>query len=164
MPVIITNSSNSSSGGVILKPPAKKKKKQISPSKRWCFTLNNYTNEHVDLISSIVPIVCNKYIVGKEVGKSGTPHLQGFLEFKDKVRPLSKIPIKEVHWEKARGNDMSQNYCGKDGDIILINNIPKPVALMTYDLLREQQKLIADKYKIEEDPLFGRKVHWYWVY
>lgn len=157
------DSSNSSSGGVILKPPAsKKKKKQISCSKRWCFTLNNYTDEHVKLISSKVPLLCDKYIVGKEIATSGTPHLQGFVRFIEKCRPVSKIPIKQIHWEKALGNDMSQNYCGKDGQVILSKGIPKPLVKMTRDLLWEKQIEIADMFIKDEDPLFGRNIYWFW--
>ena len=155
-----SNSSNSSNGGVILDPPLNNK--QISPSKRWCFTLNNYTSEHIELISSIVPALCDKYIVGKEIGESGTPHLQGFVCFKTKIRPLSKINIPEIHWEKAKGNDASQNYCGKDGDVILFKGIPKPLKLMTRDLMRPEQLAIADKFIEPEDELFGRKIFWYW--
>ena len=32
---------------------------------------------------------------------------------------------------------------------------------MTYDMLRDWQKQIADKYSEYEDPLFGREIHWY---
>lgn len=155
-----SNSSNSSSGGVILEPPAKKK--QIAPSKRWVFTLNNYTQEHIDLISSIVPDICDKYIIGKEVGDSGTPHLQGFISFKEKKRPKSIIPIPEIHWEKALGDDMSQNYCGKEGDVILQKSIPRPLVKVTRDLLQPKQLAIADRFIEPEHPLFGRKVYWFW--
>ena len=105
-----SNSSNSSKGGVILDPPLKTRKKQISPSKRWCFTLNNYTKEEC---SSIVPILreqCKKYMVSKEVGEEcGTPHLQGFLEFKKKQRPMSAFSFtNRIIWEKCGGNDDQQ--------------------------------------------------------
>lgn len=143
------------------KPPPKKK--QISPSKRWCFTLNNYSEEHVEMISSIVPSICSKYIVGKEIcATTGTPHLQGFIIFKEKWRPLSKIPIKQIHWEKAMGNDMSQNYCGKENNVILFKGIPKPLVKVEYNMLRQNQKDIVDLFKEDEDPIHGRKIYWFW--
>ena len=155
------DSADSAFGGVILKPP--KKKKQIAPSKRWVFTLNNYTEEHVKLISALVPELCDKYIVGKEIGKKcGTPHLQGFITFKERWRPLSKIPIKEIHWEKALGNDLSQNYCGKDENVILFKGIPKPTVLVTRDYLRPEQIKIADMFIEDEHPIFGRNIYWFW--
>ena len=33
---------------------------------------------------------------------------------------------------------------------------------MNYDMLRTEQKEIVDKFKEMEDPLFGRKVYWFW--
>ena len=155
-----SNSTDSSDGGVILDPPSKKK--QVSPSKRWCFTLNNYTDEHIKIISTKVPHYCDKYIVGKEIGESGTPHLQGFIVFKERWRPLSKIPIKEVHWEKAKGDDVSQNYCGKEGDVILFKGIPRPLKLMERHMMRPEQLEIADQFIEPEDELFGRKIYWFW--
>jgi hypothetical protein len=154
------DSADSAGGGVILKPPTKKK--QIACSKRWVFTLNNYTEEHINIISAVVPEKCIKYIIGKEISKSGTPHLQGFCYFKERVRPLSEIPIKEIHWEKALGNDLSQNYCGKDDDVILFKGIPKPLVLVTRDMLRPNQLKIADMFIEDEHPIFGRNIYWFW--
>lgn len=113
-------SSDSSKGLGNTKPNPKGKKKQIAPSKKWCFTLNNYTDEDKAIISSIVPLKCTNGIIGEEIGESKTPHLQGYLEFKSKVRPKNIIPISGIHWEKAKG-DIEQNYlyCTKDNKIFL---------------------------------------------
>jgi len=94
-------------------------KKQISPSKKWCWTFNNYPD---DIYSSIVPILdkyCSIAFYAKEVGESGTPHLQGYLEFKTKRRPISIFDpeIFKIHWTKAKGSvQANADYCGKDGD------------------------------------------------
>lgn len=83
------NSSNSSKGlgNTIPVPP-----KQISPAKRWCFVLNHWKEEEFNAISSIVPEYCNFCIIGSEIGELGTPHLQGYLEFKTK-RDLNRYLI-----------------------------------------------------------------------
>ena len=122
-----SSSSNSSTGGGNTNPPQSNKKKQIPPAKRWCFTLNNWTIEEY---SSIVPLckeTCIKWIIGKEVGAEGTPHLQGFCYFKDKVRPLSVFSFtNRIKWIKAKGNDDSQfKYCSKEHDYVF-DGFPKP--------------------------------------
>lgn len=131
---------------------------QISPCIRWCFTLNNYTN---DEISSIVPLInnnCKYAIVGREVGESGTPHLQGYIEFKNKKRPLSVFSNKRIHWEKAKG-DRQQNYdyCSKSNDLLITIGVPKPIKIITD--LYDWQKDIENIYFTEPD---DRKVYWFW--
>lgn len=86
-------------------------------SRRWVFTLNNYTCEEEKSLSLGGERI--KYITwGRERGESGTPHLQGFVQFK---APTSLRQVKEIseraHWEIARGNnDQAITYCHKDGD------------------------------------------------
>lgn len=152
-------SSNSSEGGNT-KPP---RIKQISPSKRWCFTLNNYTD---DECSSIVPIIneyCDKSIVSYEIGESGTPHLQGFLCFKEKKRPLSVFSFtNRIRWAVAKGDDLSQVvYISKEAKGFLINfgmpKIPKPIKII--ENLYPWQKNIEDIFFTEPD---DRTIHWYW--
>lgn len=106
------NSSNSSKGlgNTIPVPP-----KQISPAKRWCFVLNHWKEEEFNAISSIVPEYCNFCIIGSEIGELGTPHLQGYLEFKTKKRPKSVFDNIRIHWEKAKGNKQQNiEYCSKE--------------------------------------------------
>nr|AQR57913.1 replicase [Desmodus rotundus circovirus 1] len=56
-------------------------------------------------------------IIGKEVGEKGTPHLQGFVNFKKKLRrsTLKKLPgFMRAHVEPAKGTDhQNQTYCQK---------------------------------------------------
>lgn len=91
-----------------------------SPAKRWCFTLNNYTEAEEVSIQSFISSECSYGIYGREVGESGTKHLQGFVIVKRKVRfsQLAGYLGNRAHVEAARGtpND-SRVYCSKDGDI-----------------------------------------------
>lgn len=87
----------------------------MSQSKRWCFTLNNWTQAEYE---AIVDTVCVYQIVGKEIGESGTPHLQGYIVFKNAQRLVAVRRIAaRAHWETAKGST-AQNvtYCGKDGN------------------------------------------------
>jgi len=156
-----SNSSNSSKGEGNTKPPPSIKKKQVSPAKGWCFTLNNYTNEHLEIISSIVPQVCDKWIVAKETGDSGTDHLQGWINLKDKARPSSIFPIKQIHWEKQKGSIVdNQKYCSKEGSVWLSHGLPRPLRrLACEDNLYDWQKFICDEIEKEAD---DRKIIWFY--
>lgn len=85
-------------------------------SRRWVFTLNNYTEEEIDRVTQ--KHYQFNIIFGKEIGKNGTPHLQGYIEAKNAIA-LSTLQsiLPRAHWEKARGNRQSNiAYCSKDGN------------------------------------------------
>ncbi len=117
---------------------------RVNPAKAWCFTLNNYTEEEYGALVQQFQTLADKYfyIVGKEVGEHGTPHLQGYIEKRaGRFRPLPLFEVKRansnqegaltncMHFERAKGN-RSQNwkYCSKEGQFV--TNMPRPV--MTY--------------------------------
>lgn len=129
---------------------------QISPAKRWCFTLNNYTTEELDTIKNISSNSSKYWIIGFEVGESGTPHLQGYIEFKDKIRPFNVMPINRIHWEKSKGT-RTQNYvyCTKEGHFI-INGI-ETVPIETIETLRPWQQSLWDLFNTKPDQ---RTIHW----
>jgi hypothetical protein len=107
---------HSSTGEGNTKTSPSVKKKQISPSKDWFFTLNNYKEEDLNQFRSIVPEVCDKACIYFEEGESGTPHLQGNLKLTNKGRPASIFNwTKSIHWEKTRFPKKANIYCQKDG-------------------------------------------------
>lgn len=85
----------------------------MSASKTWAFTLNNWTEEEFQRIKDWEK---RFLVVGKEVGKTGTPHLQGWVTFKRTMR-LNKVRalLSRAHWEVGKCSD-GMNYCMKDGD------------------------------------------------
>ena len=92
--------------------------------KQWCFTLNNYTPEDVDQLST--PIDGIEYIIfGREVGSSGTPHLQGTVCFRSRkrVRECARI-IPRAHFSPTLYLSQSIQYCKKDGDYTEVGNPP----------------------------------------
>lgn len=123
------------------------KKKQSVRSNRICFTLNNYTEEECSLLKDFSLNECVDYmIVGKEVGKQGTPHLQGFISvlpsfMKAKDGNVSKWKslcpaLQRAHLESAYGSDLqSKEYCSKEGQIFLETGTPATKVQSHWDLL-----------------------------
>lgn len=88
----------------------------MDKSRAWCFTVNNYTNEQLEEMKAIE---CTYIVLGKEVGKSGTPHIQGYVEF---MNPRTFRAIKKVmptaHIEPRKGTSaQAADYCKKDKDV-----------------------------------------------
>jgi hypothetical protein len=87
----------------------------MSRARRWCFTLNNWTEEEYEKVKEIK---CEYMIVGKEVGESGTPHLQGYVVFKGQKRQETlKREIPRAHLEVAKGSPtQNYEYCTKEDE------------------------------------------------
>lgn len=136
------------------------KTKKVNPAKHWCFTYNNYKEEKFKELCSKFSKIEAKWIIGKEIGEQGTPHLQGYVEFPNKVRPLSIIEDKNIHWEIRKGTrEDNLIYCSKEGDYYG-NLKPKPkLKILEESKLKNWQK---DLIKIIEKEPNDRTIHWYW--
>lgn len=89
-----------------------------SQGKKWCFTLNNYTDDDQERLRTLAES-CTYLVFGREVGENGTPHLQGFVVFATNKRfRAAKSAINErAHIELARGTCAeAATYCKKDDD------------------------------------------------
>lgn len=98
----------------------------MSQSKRWVFTLNNYTEEEWQQAINLESVTIWG-IVGKEIGTEGTPHLQGAVCFAGNKRLNAvKLLLPRAHLDIMRG-ECSQNktYCSKAGDFTEWGTIPK---------------------------------------
>jgi len=98
-----------------------------SRSRAFVFTVNNYSAADQDTLRLLGENV--KYLVfGREVGASGTPHLQGYVYFKNAAtfeQCKKKLP-KGCHIEVAKGDAESNlEYCSKDGDFEEFGDLPK---------------------------------------
>lgn len=94
-------------------------------AKNWCFTLNNYTPADLDRLSA--PIAGVEYLIfGREVGSSGTPHLQGTVCFQSRKRLQQVISlIGQAHCTITRYLSQSIEYCKKDGDFTEVGDLPE---------------------------------------
>jgi len=86
-------------------------------AKRWVFTLNNYTEEEVEHLTTVGPTV--EYLIfAKEIAPdTGTPHLQGFVVFHSQLylAAVKAIVGERAHLEVARGSpSQNEKYCRKD--------------------------------------------------
>lgn len=111
----------------------------MSQSKYWCFTINNYTVLDEQKIRDLFSLKkVSYYVFGREVGESGTPHLQGYLELPKKTRltTLKKSLGRHVHLEQRKGSAVqSQEYCQKDGDFEEDGEISVPESGKRNDLV-----------------------------
>lgn len=87
----------------------------MSAAKNWCFTINNYSSaDEIKLDTMFEHGHFNYIIYGREVGESNTPHLQGYVQFKKKLRlAQAKTFISgRAHMEVSRGSPMmAAGYC-----------------------------------------------------
>jgi hypothetical protein len=95
-------------------------------SRKWCFTWNNYTQEDTDTLHTYLlgDKKIKNYIVEKEVGESGTPHLQGYLEYNNAITGSSirKQVSTKAHFEVCGGSRADNyQYCSKDKYILFTN-------------------------------------------
>jgi len=93
----------------------------------FCFTWNNYTDNSLEIVEKLMKDV--QYgIYGKEVGEvKGTPHLQGYLYFKN-ARSFESIrkKMKGAHVSIAKGTpEDNKKYCSKDYAFVEYGKIPQ---------------------------------------
>lgn len=97
----------------------------MARSRAFCFTLNNYSEEDE---ARIAAVGAQYTVYGKEVGEAGTPHLQGYLYFKNQRRILAVFKkLKGAHVEIRHGtHEQAVAYCKKDGDFVEYGVEPEP--------------------------------------
>lgn len=97
----------------------------MSRARHWCFTLNNYEAEDIERLTGLQAEV-DYIIFGKENASTGTPHLQGFVSFKTRVRRATAIErIGQAHLTVTRNIDQAIEYCKKEGDFTEIGTRPR---------------------------------------
>lgn len=84
------------------------------PQKAWAFTCNNYSDQTIDMLRAME---CKRMVFGREVGESGTPHLQGVVVFSNGMRfnAISKVLV-GFHLGKVKVFEAAWNYCLKELD------------------------------------------------
>jgi len=100
----------------------------MSQSARYCFTLNNPTEENILALSNLP---CKYLCYSRETAPStGTPHLQGYVIFKSNQR-LSTVAkkIPGAHLSIAKGtSEQNITYCSKEAELVEFGERPKTKA------------------------------------
>ena len=89
----------------------------MSRFRNYCYTLNNYT---VGDSASLSDIEAVYHVWRYERSASGTPHVQGFIQFETpKALTAVKKIIPRSKWEVMKGSlEQASDYCKKDGDYV----------------------------------------------
>lgn len=154
-----SNRSKGDEGNTNLSSP---NKKQDAPCKQWCFTLNNYEEKEYSFLISWLSSN-SKYIVGKEIGEKGTPHLQGYFNLRKKMRFTALIKINDRwHLEKKSKHSTEEDniqYCSKDNDYVSNMYIPRALNIIKFqDLYTWELEIL----QILKKPIDDRKIFWFW--
>lgn len=100
------------------------------------------------------------YCFQEETGENGTPHLQGVISCKKKMRDTEFGLPKQIHWEAVRNVKDAYLYCSKKetrtGSVYTFNyELPYEYKVDLYGW----QLDLMNKLK---QPIDARKVFWYW--
>lgn len=125
----------------------------------WTFTFNNFTELDFDILRYELSLHCLDYRVQEEIGESGTPHLQGCIKAKKRIRPDEAFSNKKIHWEKTRSPVHARAYCSKEetatGRYILDTMDPVDLIIPNKPWQLEILDIISRKADY-------RSIYWYW--
>lgn len=148
---------------------ATKEKKTYKKYRRWTITINNYQS---DDRKEIIKIIGTKtqYILAHETGEKGTPHIQGYIEFKN-PRTFSGMQklFPRAHIEVAKGNKKDNfKYCSKDGDYLTNINLETFKQRVINSILKKYENITWKPWQtkvlnlIAENGEDTRTINWFW--
>lgn len=94
------------------------------PYRSWVFVVNNYSKEEEEVVRSLVPKAV-RLACGREVGESGTPHLQGYVRFEKAIKfsGLKKL-LPRANLQLRRGSEsQASKYALKDGNVLVDHGV-----------------------------------------
>ncbi len=133
-------------------------------AKLWFLTWNNYPSDWDVLLGLLASLI--KWYCQEETSDSGTPHIQGLLEF-SKVYGRSELKalFPRIHWEVCRSPAKARRYCLKKRtrtgkQWVFGYRVPRVVRdpLDGFTLHPFQVEII----KLIKSTPDNRKIYWYW--
>lgn len=139
--------------------------------RKWCFTINNWNEEIYDTVLDFC-LKSKQYICAKEIAPTtGTPHLQGYVEFKNAKR-FSTVKRclggDMASVRKARGTALDNKvYCSKEWDFVTNIGVDGFQEKLRKDALASYKDVVWHDWQqqvldILGNPPDNRKVYWFW--
>lgn len=152
-------------GGGNKQPPLKEYSECKFQSINWVMTWNNYPKDVLEQIEHNLVPLCIKYVFAKEVGKEGTPHIQGAFVLRKKMRQGTIYNLFKCKFflDKMMGKWCDQKYCVKEQGEVLSNVIFKEKRakeILKYEELNAWE-LKIDNICRNEIP-DHRSIYWFW--
>ena len=117
----------------------------MSKAKRWCYTINNPTEE-----PSVPEEEFSYHVYGEETGDSGTLHYQGFIIFKTpkRLNQIRNLISDRGHYEVAKGkNKQAADYCKKTANLKNLVKFLKRIILKVVRPTKSVTSALSSKLK-----------------
>lgn len=177
----MSSKSSESSGGVRQVGPPRKRQKQENVREYWSF---RFTSSKVPSSEHLKQLLENNFQAFRfqlEAGDGGQAHFQGVFHTKPKKRREQlraffsqryvELQFPHLDYLEASESAAADRYVMKEESRLAGPwefNMPaekkksRPLVKMTYEMLNNDQRRIADMFAEPEDPLWGRKIYWFW--
>lgn len=128
-----------------------------SRKRGWCITINNFTEEEKQKVKDLIENSCQYGIAEIEHQKEGTPHIQGYLYFKN-ARKFSQVKqlLIRAHWEEAQGTWQDNfKYCSKEDTVFAIkgHTVEDAVKYENLDefeiMYKDMKTMVPDAFEIK---------------
>jgi len=146
-------------GGNTIKPPSSKQSNQYM---HLCFTWNNYIQQDIETLETLFKHIAHKYCFQEETSESGTPHLQGVVSLKKRMRWSEFGLPSAIHWEMCKNITKAYLYCSKTdtrtGSVFTMN-YKLPYVKHIENLFKWQKNICKI---LSESSVSDRKIYWFW--
>jgi len=139
-------------------------KKQLCQHLHHTFTWNNYPIEAIEILIALFNHISYDYVFQEEKGESGTPHLQGIVSLKKRMRWSEFGLPKDIHWEVVKHVPLCYEYCSRANKRFgncwsLTYPIPSKLKILDESQFTDWEKDVVTHIKTEPD---DRTIWWLW--
>jgi len=144
--------------------PSSSPKKQSLQHLHHTFTWNNYPIEAIEILIALFNHIGYDYVFQEEKGESGTPHLQGVVSLKKRMRWTEFGLPKDIHWECVKHVPLCYEYCSRASKRFgkcwsLKYPIPLKLKILDEANFNDWEKDVVNFIKTEPD---DRTIYWLW--